>query len=110
MCVSSYHSGTKINCGACWKCLRTELTLEAFDALSQFEPVFDLDAYRKRRHRYIQIVSLSKKPTERETFDLARAAGLTGPRLAHQLQGAQILAADRLRRAAGGLSRVLAIR
>ncbi len=42
VCVNHGHKGAKINCGVCWKCCRIELTLEAFGALRQFEPVFDL--------------------------------------------------------------------
>ncbi|MDJ0860577.1 MAG: hypothetical protein QNJ03_15925, partial [Dinoroseobacter sp.] len=33
VCVNHRHAGPKINCGYCWKCLRTEVTLEVFDAL-----------------------------------------------------------------------------
>lgn len=87
VCVNHGHQSSKINCGRCWKCMRTELTLEAFGALAQFEPVFDLNAYRKERQRYIRTISLSAKPTEREAFDLARRAGLAGPRFLYLPRG-----------------------
>ncbi|WGV15948.1 hypothetical protein [Fuscovulum ytuae] len=97
VCVHHGHAGTKINCGVCWKCCRTELTLEAFGALDKFEPVFDLEAYGRRRSRYIQEISASRKPTEREAFDLARQAGLAGPALFHQAQWTGIRAVRRLK-------------
>ena len=93
VCVNHGHQSSKINCGRCWKCMRTELTLEAFGALAQFEPVFDLNAYRKYRQRYIRTISLSAKPTEREAFDLARKAGLVGPRFLYLPQEAATRAA-----------------
>lgn len=81
VCVRSDWAARKLNCGRCWKCLRTALTLEAFDALQQFEPVFDLDAYRKFRSIFVSHAAVSRKAIEREPFDLARKAGLVGPRL-----------------------------
>ena len=36
-----------INCGYCWKCMRTLATLEAIGKLEDFAPIFDLAAYRK---------------------------------------------------------------
>lgn len=99
VCVNHRHEGEKINCGTCWKCCRTELTLEAFGVLDQFEPVFDLEAYARRRSRYIHEISLSHKPIEHEAFNLARKAGLAGPPLLHQAQGAGIRAARRLKAA-----------
>ncbi len=99
VCVYHRHGGAKINCGHCWKCLRTELTLEVFDALSQFEPVFDLDAYRRRRRLFIHEISYSAKPDEKEAFELAQAVGIANPRLLHFTQFTGIKAARRLRSA-----------
>lgn len=99
VCVNHEHAGTKINCGVCWKCCRTELTLEAFGALDEFEPVFDLEAYGRRRSRYIQEISASHKPTEREVFNLARKAGLAGPAFFHQVQWTGIKSMRRLKNA-----------
>lgn len=98
VCVAHNHKGEKINCGACWKCSRTLLTLEAFQALDQFEHAFDLDAYGKKRSQRISEFSASKKPTEREAFKLASEAGLTGPILLHQAQSVGVRAAKRLKR------------
>jgi hypothetical protein len=96
VCVDHSHRSSKINCGCCWKCMRTELTLEAFGALAQFEPVFDLSAYRRGRQQYIRTISLSSNPMEREAFDLARKAGLARPRLLYLPGGAAMNAARRL--------------
>lgn len=36
-----------INCGYCWKCMRTLAALEAMGKLEEFGAIFDLSAYRK---------------------------------------------------------------
>ena len=36
-----------INCGYCWKCMRTLCALEAMGKLEEFGAIFDLSAYRK---------------------------------------------------------------
>ena len=36
-----------INCGHCWKCMRTLAALEAMGKLEEFGAIFDLAAYRK---------------------------------------------------------------
>lgn len=76
VCADHRHTGSKVNCGRCWKCLRTELTLEAFGVLRQFEPSFDLDAYAIALPDYIRSIASSDRPAERETFALAAQAGL----------------------------------
>jgi hypothetical protein len=48
VCVKS---GT--NCSQCWKCMRTQLTLELLGHLPNFSRVFDLEVYRKHRPAYI---------------------------------------------------------
>lgn len=52
VCVSPTDA-KKINCSRCWKCLRTELSLEVIGLLRRYEPVFDLDRYR--RYRWLHI-------------------------------------------------------
>lgn len=41
------------NCGHCEKCRRTLLCLDALGALDKFRKVFDLDAYRRDRWKYL---------------------------------------------------------
>ena len=109
VCVNHKYDGSKINCGGCWKCLRTELTLEAFGALDQFEPSFDLSAYRSQRERYIRQISVSNKPTEREAFELAQKSGIAGRHILHRTRFAAMQYAGRLRRrATRGVKSVLA--
>lgn len=36
-----------INCGYCWKCMRTLCALEAMGKLEEFQSIFNLSAYRK---------------------------------------------------------------
>ena len=58
--------GAGTNCSKCWKCLRTELTLEVIGALSNYGTAFDLAIYRKLRWIYICEVLRSKEPLLRE--------------------------------------------
>ena len=56
-------SGTGRNCGYCFKCRRTLLTLDALGALNQFSNVFDINAYkfdRKSHLRYLFRVHLER--------------------------------------------------
>lgn len=46
-------SGTGKNCGHCFKCNRTLLTLDALGKLDSFRRVFDIDAFRKNRKWYL---------------------------------------------------------
>ena len=47
-------SGTGKNCGHCFKCKRTLLTLDALGALDKFRRVFDIDAYKQGRSGYLR--------------------------------------------------------
>lgn len=99
VCVNHNHKGSSINCGFCWKCCRTELVLETLNVLDQFEPAFDLEAYKKRRSRFLAEISTSNNPMEREAFQLAREAGLAGPLLLRKPIGFGIKVARQLKRA-----------
>jgi hypothetical protein len=41
------------NCGVCIKCLRTLYALDLLDALDKYRDVFDVEAYRRNRARYL---------------------------------------------------------
>lgn len=41
------------NCGVCSKCLRTLLTLEIIGAIDKYKSIFNVDAYLKKRAKYI---------------------------------------------------------
>jgi len=47
-------SGTGRNCGHCFKCKRTLLTLDALGALDRFGRVFDIDDYKRNRRHYLR--------------------------------------------------------
>lgn len=47
-------SGTGKNCGHCFKCKRTLLTLDALGALDRFVKVFDIADYRRNRSQYLR--------------------------------------------------------
>lgn len=60
------------NCGQCEKCMRTLLTLEIAGYLDRYQAVFDLDAYRKYRDRFLAKLLVQRhKPYNREIIELA---------------------------------------
>ena len=59
------------NCSTCWKCKRTLLTLEIAGLLDRFDNVFDLDAYRSVREKYLVSVLNSSEPLIQEIVEFA---------------------------------------
>ncbi|MEI6634314.1 MAG: hypothetical protein WCP22_10920 [Chlamydiota bacterium] len=72
VCVRGEAAG---NCSACWKCMRTLLTLEIAGLLDRYSGVFDLRAYREGRDRYLEEVLRSDDPLLREIVAFAGARG-----------------------------------
>lgn len=69
VCIDSQPPG---NCGVCWKCARTLLTLELLGKATLYKDVFPLDRYSAKR-RYCQARMLSKKDLlAQEILRLAR--------------------------------------
>jgi hypothetical protein len=54
------------NCSVCWKCMRTLATLDVAGLLQRYARVFDLNAYKRRRRKYIGIVLRGRDPLLRE--------------------------------------------
>lgn len=67
------------NCSACWKCLRTMLTLDIAGLLPTYAAVFDLAAYARRRDRFLREVLVSDEPLYREIVQFARERGYAFP-------------------------------
>ncbi|HET8937784.1 MAG TPA: hypothetical protein VFN67_30275 [Polyangiales bacterium] len=65
VCVSQSPSAT-INCSACWKCLRTQLSLELLGVLERYRSVFQLQRYQRCRTLYLASVLQSTDPLLRE--------------------------------------------
>jgi hypothetical protein len=59
ICVSQSPSAT-INCSACWKCLRTQLSLDLLGSLERYAKVFQLDRYARVRTLFIASVLQSR--------------------------------------------------
>ena len=74
-----------INCSRCWKCLRTQLTLEAIGALESYRAVFDLASYRSLRTLYIASVLQSRDPLLREVRRGMAESGFAIPPMARLL-------------------------
>ena len=69
ICVDGETAG---NCSKCWKCRRTMLTLEIAGLLNRYNDVFDVDAYRWGRRRYIAKVLASRDPLLQEIVEFAK--------------------------------------
>lgn len=72
VCVSSDREHSVKNCSACFKCLRTALTLEILGVLDEYADVFDLDVYRKKRFKYAARVLRKADAYDKEIYQLAR--------------------------------------
>ena len=90
VCLSPWPAGGR-NCSRCFKCLRTELTLEIAGRLEQYREVFDLDVYRRYRADFLYEVVTSHDEFMIEIRDQARSAGFSLP-------GVRIAQARRLAR------------
>lgn len=53
VCTNPSIDSPFINCSVCYKCLRTQLTLEAGNRLREFRGVFNIDAFEGVRNKYI---------------------------------------------------------
>ncbi len=59
------------NCSVCWKCMRTELTLDIAGLLHRYSSVFDIPKYQAARRRYIPSILLSRDPLLKEVVAFA---------------------------------------
>jgi hypothetical protein len=75
-----------LNCSSCWKCLRTELTLEMVGALGNYERAFDLQEYRKVRTLFIAAVLKRSSPLNQEIAEQIDARGFKVPFAARVLR------------------------
>jgi len=69
VCVNRQGQG---NCGLCWKCARTLLTLELLGKISLYEKAFPLNRYRSKRRRCVAKVLAKDNPLTREILLLAK--------------------------------------
>lgn len=62
-----------VNCGGCFKCAPTLFTLEILGKMDAFADLFDLQAYRRARERFIVYMHYSTSTVVRQVKDLAYA-------------------------------------
>jgi hypothetical protein len=82
VCVNSDCAG---NCSACWKCLRTLLTLDIAGCIDRYSASFNLDTYRQLRGKYIRTVLRSRDPLLREIVRFAKDRRYSFPLKSHLL-------------------------
>jgi hypothetical protein len=71
VCVSINNLSSFINCGKCWKCLRTLFTLELSNELHKYTKAFDIEAYELSKRRYLYTLIASNDPLLLEIVDFA---------------------------------------
>lgn len=71
VCTNPWMERDKINCSKCYKCLRTQLTLDIAGELEKYQEVFDVYLFRKIKHKYIGelLYKKNKSPLDRELID-----------------------------------------
>lgn len=74
--------GQALNCGECWKCLQTMVTLEGLGQIDNYGAVFDLDSYRRDHKRLMQEMAdvTVRRGVGVSAVEMARAAGIRIPR------------------------------
>ena len=84
ICVSQSPSAT-INCSACWKCLRTQLSLELLGSLERYANVFQLGRYARVRTLFIASVLQSRDVLLLEVREQIEKQKLAVPRASRVL-------------------------
>lgn len=74
VCTSPTLQSDFINCSSCYKCLRTQLTLDMTSKLHLYKDVFNTNQYYKIKDQYIgQLLTKRKKsPLDMEVIDLLK--------------------------------------
>jgi len=73
VCVWPYGGRNPRNCGGCYKCVRTLLTLEVAGLADKYKSNFNIDAYKKNRLKQIIRSELRGDPFWKEIKDLAKS-------------------------------------
>lgn len=63
VCTDPPMDSSYLNCSICYKCLRTQFTLDIAGDLHKFSKVFDLQAYRKEKNKYFGRLINDRKPS-----------------------------------------------
>lgn len=89
------------NCSRCFKCMRTQLTLEIAGRLDDSRSAFDLDLYRDGRSAHLDEVAVSGDEFAAEIRDFARESGFRLPKpVGVRVRRVQARTGTRARRAA----------
>lgn len=102
VCVWHDRRRATVNCGRCFKCVRTLAVLEGADVLDEFAEAFDLAGYRSVRDVAVAKLRFGRKPADREAFDALVQAGLVQDGLIFRARSALTVAREKLRRVRRG--------
>jgi len=81
VCVEPYNAKNgKLNCSRCWKCMRTQMTLDVVGKLEKYEAVFDLKEYRRYRKMFMIDVLKSTNNHQEDLANFIRKRNYPIPR------------------------------
>ncbi len=85
VCVNLKHTGSKINCSTCHKCIRTMITLEILDKLENYKEVFYLDGYKKNKFKYLGelLFKVEKETLDKEVISLIKKEKVKVPSVSY---------------------------
>ncbi|MDT8415694.1 MAG: hypothetical protein RQ735_09990 [Flavobacteriaceae bacterium] len=71
VCTNPRETDQFINCSVCYKCLRTQLTLDVAGCLEEYKCVFDIQKYKRVKKRYLgELLSKNNKsPLDNELIE-----------------------------------------
>ncbi len=74
VCTNPSLQSDFVNCSTCYKCLRTQLTLDFANKLELYKDVFDINKYYKIKDQYIgQLITKNKKsPLDKEVIEFLK--------------------------------------
>jgi hypothetical protein len=80
VCIEPYRAAAgKMNCSQCWKCVRTQLTLDVAGKLRNYDAVFDIAAYRRLRNLFIIDVLNSRNNHQEDLANFMHQQGYPIP-------------------------------
>ncbi len=72
VCINTSKQSQYRNCGGCFKCIRTLLTLECYTDLKRYRNIFDLMKYAKEKNGYIRGLKPDKYVLDSQLLQLLK--------------------------------------
>jgi len=81
VCIHPWMNNDSLNCSSCYKCLRTQLTLDIAGKLNNYRNVFNLDKYYELRNKYIGelLIKTNKSDLDKELIAFLKKSDIHLP-------------------------------